>query len=88
MSKNFELLRRAGIADVLFIDRLLIGWPDAGERVSADNETAREIAKAEKDGAPRHGLGFEPMTRPLNLCRRVFVFLTPTPHACRLLECR
>lgn len=82
MSKNFELLRKAGKAEVLFYrpdcDRL----PDAGERVQPDRETAREIAKAEKDVAPRHGLDLT-HDEAAKLVQRVFVF--SNSHAPRVV---
>lgn len=83
MSKNFELLRRAGQAEVLFYRPRCDRLSDAGGRVQPDREIARgEIAKAENDGALRH----EPdltQDEAAKLVQRVFVF--SNSHAPRLV---
>ena len=83
MSKNFELLRRAGQAEVLFYRPRCDRLPDAGGRVQPDREIARgEIAKAENDGVLRR----EPdltQDETAKLVQRVFVF--SNSHAPRVV---
>jgi Mrp family chromosome partitioning ATPase len=86
MSRNFELLRRAGKAEVLFYrpggDRL----SDTGGRTQSDREIAAgKIAKAEKDGALRRGPDLSQSTQEeaAKLVQRVFVF--SNSHAARMV---
>jgi Mrp family chromosome partitioning ATPase len=80
MSRNFELLRRAGKAEGLF-------YPPVGDRLPGGDGHAQtapeirgEINKAERIGAPSHAadLGDEEVTK---LVQRVFIFSNShAPH--------
>jgi Mrp family chromosome partitioning ATPase len=83
MSKNFELLRRAGKAEVLFYRPGYDRVPDVDTHVDSDREIAgRKIAKAEKDVAPRHGSDLT-HEEAAKLVQRVFVF--SNSHAPRVV---
>jgi len=83
MSKNFELLRRAGKAEVLFYRPGYDRVPDIDTHVHSDREIAQgKIAKAEKDAAPRHGSDLT-HEEAAKLVQRVFVF--SNSHAPRVV---
>jgi len=80
MSKNFELLRKAGKAEVLFYRPRCDRLPDFDTHVHSDRDIAGEIPKAEKDGAPRHGPDLT-QEEAAKLVQRVFVFSNShAPH--------
>jgi Mrp family chromosome partitioning ATPase len=82
MSKNFELLRKAGKAEVLFCRPVSEQLPDADRHAQPTPEIAAEIGKAKKGGAPQHGtdLGQNEVGK---LVQRVFVF--SNSHAPRVV---
>jgi protein-tyrosine kinase len=84
MSRNFELLRRAGKAAVPFSQPSSDWLSDNGGRVQSNGEMAeREIVKPEKDGVLRHGPDVSRLTHEeaVKLVQRVFVF--PNSHSPR-----
>jgi len=82
MSKNFELLRKAGKAEVLFYRPVSDQLPDADPHAQPTREVAGKTAKAEKDGAPRHGPDLT-HDEAAKLVQRVFVF--SNSHAPRVV---
>jgi Mrp family chromosome partitioning ATPase len=83
MSRNFELLHRAGKAEVLLYRSGCDRQADAGGRVQPDREIAAgEIAKAEKDGSLRGGPDLT-QDEAAKLVQRVFVF--SNSHAPRVV---
>jgi len=82
MSKNFELLRRAGKAEVLFYRPACDRLPDEGGHAQPNGEIAGEIAKTEKDGAPRHVPDLT-QEEAAKLVQRVFMF--SNSHAPRVV---